>query len=194
MRVEFLKTIKNKDFAFKEGHSYEAIDGKTISYFDDDGNTVYNEDLKDSILVRQPNSPVNKDWYCIVDKKSADTLFRILPEITTSYGNRVYTKDYYIEQSEHELCKTLLSMTGNQIYDKYGFKRDETITSTVIFTDHFQMDIQLVICDGDSKPYVQAILFENGCEVACSDVLDELLDEYKLEYNATIYIAKPFVL
>lgn len=85
-------------------------------------------------------------------------------------------------------------MTGNQIYDKYGFKRDETITSTVIFTDQFQMDIQLVICEGKSKPYVQAVLFKDGCEVACSDVLDELQDEYELEYNATIYIAKPFVL
>lgn len=63
--------------------------------------------------------------------------------------------------------RELLRMSGEQIYQKYGLKRDEVITHTAHFSNGFEADIKIVICEEDS-PYVDAVLFDsNGREVAC---------------------------
>lgn len=63
-----------------------------------------------------------------------------------------------LEQKKLDFVNHLLSMTGDEIYDKYGFKRDETIISTAVFPDGMQADIKIVICDGENKPYTEAVL------------------------------------
>ena len=47
-----------QDFGFKKGKIYKAIDGDNTSI----------EELKGKILVRQPNSPKKKDWWCTISK------------------------------------------------------------------------------------------------------------------------------
>lgn len=58
MKVVMLEEIDCKDFRFKKGEIYKAIDGDNTSV----------EELKGKILVRQPNSPKKKDWWCTISK------------------------------------------------------------------------------------------------------------------------------
>lgn len=61
----------------------------------------------------------------------------------------------------------ILRMTGPQLYQKYGLKRDETFTHTASFANGYEADIKLVICEEDT-PFVDAVLFnQHGGEVTC---------------------------
>ena len=93
-----------------------------------------------------------------------------------------------LNEKEKDYIKTLLSMTGEQIYDKYGLKRDETIVHTAKFADDIEIDIKLVICEGEDKPYTEAVAFRNGSEIACTDVEDEYLRRWTLDIDNHAYV------
>lgn len=93
----------------------------------------------------------------------------------------------HISRENAALYADLLSLTGNQIYDKYGLKRDESYTHTAKFPGHMEMDIKLVICDGENRPYTEAVLFKDGQEVACTDCGEKLIGTWELEHEGTIY-------
>ena len=98
------------------------------------------------------------------------------------------TRELQISKKDADFYDKLMDMTGKQIYDKYGYKRDETFTHTAKFENGFEADIKLVICDEDEYPYVEAVLFENGHERACSDGTgDSMLGKWYLPYNGTEY-------
>ena len=99
-----------------------------------------------------------------------------------------YTQIIEIPKKDYELYSKLLTMTGNEIYAKYGFKRDETFTYTANFPNNTECDVKLVICENEDKPYIEAILFQNGCEIAVSDVGDNIIDTWTLtDDNNVIY-------
>ena len=50
-----------------------------------------------------------------------------------------------ISNAEMKLINNLLNMTGDEIYQQYGYKRDETITHTAKFPNGIEADIKLVI-------------------------------------------------
>ena len=58
MKVVMLEDIDSRDFWFKKGEIYKALDGDKTSV----------DALHGKILVRQPNSPKHKDWWCQFDK------------------------------------------------------------------------------------------------------------------------------
>ena len=58
MKVVMLEDIEGEKFSFKKGEIYKALDG------DETGVKA----LNGAILVRQPNSPKGRDWWCQVDK------------------------------------------------------------------------------------------------------------------------------
>lgn len=58
MKVIMLKTIKGKRFSFVKGKTYKALDGDEIR----------SDELMGKILVKQPDSPKGKSWWCIFDK------------------------------------------------------------------------------------------------------------------------------
>lgn len=60
MKAIMLETIKCEEFSFIKGQKYKALDG--------DGLGV--EELAGKILVKQPNSPKGKSWWCTFDKSS----------------------------------------------------------------------------------------------------------------------------
>lgn len=103
------------------------------------------------------------------------------------------TAALYISREDAAFYANLLSLTGNQIYDKYGLKRDESYTHTAKFPDHMEMDIKLVICEGENRPYAEAILFKDGQEVACTDCGEKLVKTWELEYEGTVYQATVLV-
>ena len=72
------------------------------------------------------------------------------------------------------------SISGDELYNKFGLKRDETITYTAHFEDDFEADIKVVICDGEDTPYIDAILFDDsGCElITCEPMVGPLEGEY----------------
>ena len=58
LKVVMLEDIECLDFWFKKGEIYKALDGDKTDV----------EALSGTILVRQPNSPKHRDWWCQVDK------------------------------------------------------------------------------------------------------------------------------
>lgn len=53
-----LEDIDGRDFWFKKGEIYKALDGDKTGV----------DALSGTILVRQPNSSKRKDWWCQFDK------------------------------------------------------------------------------------------------------------------------------
>lgn len=56
--VKMLKEIGKDKFTFKKGGFYKSLDGDKTDA----------QELKGKVLIRQPDSPKKKDWWCIVDK------------------------------------------------------------------------------------------------------------------------------
>jgi hypothetical protein len=102
-------------------------------------------------------------------------------------------KTITISKKEKEIIEDLLSLTGDKIYDKYGYKRDETVTKTAVFENGIEADIKLVICEGDSTPYTEGVLFKHGSEVTHTDVEDEFVGEWEFEYEGEEYIVNVVV-
>lgn len=94
-----------------------------------------------------------------------------------------YTKYLYLPKDTIDYYDKLLHHNGKYLYDKYGLKRDETITHTVKFDDGCEIDIKIVICEDDELPYIDAVLFDRyGSELCCTTAYDDTYaGEYELE-------------
>lgn len=91
-----------------------------------------------------------------------------------------------ISGKEMELINDLLSLTVDKIYQKYGYKRDETITHTAKFPNGIEADIKLVICQEDT-PYTEGVLFHNGFELACTEPNSAYDGKWNFEYDGIEY-------
>lgn len=60
-------------------------------------------------------------------------------------------------------------------------------TFTVNFCKGIEADIKF--CNGDTGPWIDAVLFEHGQEVQVLEPSDMLLGEYPFEHNGKEYIA-----
>lgn len=98
-----------------------------------------------------------------------------------------------ISKKEMKLINDLLNLSGEEIYQKYGYKRDETITHTAVFPNGIEVDIKLVICEEEDKPYTEGVLFQNGSEVMCTDCDDTYDGEWELECNGIEYVVNVIV-
>lgn len=100
---------------------------------------------------------------------------------------KILKAEITLDQEELDFINALLSMTGDEIYERYGLKRDETIVNTAVFPDGMQADIKLVICD--EEPYTEAVLFDkNGFQKAYTDPEDEYTGDWELEYDDVNYV------
>lgn len=100
---------------------------------------------------------------------------------------KILKAEITLDQEELDFINALLSMTGDEIYERYGLKRDETIVNTAVFPDGMQADIKLVICD--EEPYTKAVLFDkNGFQKAYTDPEDEYTGDWELEYDDVNYV------
>ncbi len=107
-----------------------------------------------------------------------------IDSMTEAYTLRA---DIALEQKELDFINELLSMAGDEIYEKHGLKHDETIVHTAVFPDGMQADIKLVICD--EEPYTEAVLFDkNGFQKAYTDPADEYAGDWELEYDDVNYV------
>lgn len=93
-----------------------------------------------------------------------------------------------ISKKEMSFINYLLHLTGNEIYRKYGYKRDETITHTAKFPNGIEADIKLVICEEEETPYTEGVLFHNGFELTHTDPDDAYTGEWYFEHDGIEYI------
>lgn len=66
MKVIMLKTINGNRFSFAEGEKYKALDGDEVGL----------SELTGKLLVRQPNSPKGKNWWCLFPKTEMGRIFK----------------------------------------------------------------------------------------------------------------------
>lgn len=92
-----------------------------------------------------------------------------------------------ISKKEMELINDLLNLTGDKIYQKYGYKKDEMITHTAKFPNGVEADIKLVICE-EETPYTEGVLFQNGFELTHTDPDDTYAGEWCFEHDGIEYI------
>lgn len=91
-----------------------------------------------------------------------------------------------ISGEEMKLINDLLNLTEDEIYQKYGYKRNETITHTAKFPNGIEADIKLVICE-EEYPYTEGVLFYNGFELTRTDPDCTYDGEWNFEYNGIEY-------
>lgn len=91
-----------------------------------------------------------------------------------------------ISRKEMDLINDLLNLSGNEIYQKYGYKPDETIIHTAKFPNRIEADIKLVICEEES-PYTEGVLFHDGYELTRIDPDDTYDGEWDFEFNGLKY-------
>lgn len=176
------------------GNKVEEVFATVAAIKKNDGR-IYGRNRKymDSI----PVNPASIRW-----ERSNPMLYADLDHIHTAHINQLITalyaalhtkvveKQMLLEKADMEYINTLLRLTGDEIYQKYGLKRDEVITRTAIFPDGVEADINLVICDGEDKPYTEGILFDHGAEVTNTECEDFFAGEWVFDYKGTTYTVR----
>lgn len=141
---------------------------------------TFNKELAKKVRNVQGDIKTEFCKYC--EEKVCDGCF--VDDMTDVYTLRA---EITLDQKELDFINELLSMAGDEIYEKYGLKRDETIVHTVVFSDGMQADIKLVICNED--PYTEAVLFDkNGFQKAYTDPKYEYTGDWELEYDDVNYV------
>ena len=92
-----------------------------------------------------------------------------------------------IPKREAKLIQSLLNLSGNEIYNKYGLHQYESITHTVRFDDGVEAGIRLVICEGEEAPYTEGILYINGVGACVTEPQDTYDGEWYFEYYGEEY-------
>ena len=88
-----------------------------------------------------------------------------------------------ISKAESEVIDRYLAAMDDEDYQG----EDATIRHTAVFPDGKQMDIKCCGCQ-DEPSWTEAVLFDNhGFELCCSDVCDEYLGDWELEYAGVTY-------
>lgn len=85
-----------------------------------------------------------------------------------------------VDPNEARKIQDLLEMDMEEVYAKYGYKRNEHITYTSKFKNNVEMEISLCFAD-EGNPYTQAVLYKNGQEISRSDCEDTFFGEWRLE-------------
>lgn len=76
----------------------------------------------------------------------------------------------------------------------YRFGEDDTLVYGADFGNGIEMDIKCCGVqyeeNGINNAWCEAVLFDNGTEVAVSDVEDDFFGEWELPYNNVTYVAE----
>ena len=96
---------------------------------------------------------------------------------------------------QHSLTEVINGLLTHQPKDQSECQgEDDTIVESVKFSNGFMMDVK---CCGvqyeegnDNTSWTEAVLFDpDGAEIACTDVMDEYLGLWEIEYNGDTYAA-----
>lgn len=87
---------------------------------------TFNKEL--AMKVRSVQEELKTDVCKCCEEKACNGCF--VGDMTEAYTLRT---EIVLEQEKLNFINQLLSMTGDEIYDKYGLKRDETIVYAAVF-------------------------------------------------------------
>ncbi len=91
--------------------------------------------------------------------------------------------------AKHYDMYNALMQDAAKAFEENQISPGETLESwTANFGSHIEGDLK--VCSSDDDVWCELVLFDEGCEVACSEVMDSLDSEWKLEYNGIIYEVK----
>ena len=100
-----------------------------------------------------------------------------------------YTKTLKINKAEADLIHHYLTEEPKD-WDEC-LDEDDTIAYSVKFEDGKEMDIKccgVQYNEGESNlAWTEAVLFDNGSEICCSEPSDEYLGEWELEEDGNVY-------
>lgn len=94
----------------------------------------------------------------------------------------VFEKTIFISEKLANKINSYLNATKDDEYQG----EDSTIRKTVVFPDGVEMDIKCCGCEDESS-WTEAVLFLNGSEICCSEVSEDFVGEWELEYDGNIY-------
>ena len=101
----------------------------------------------------------------------------------------LYSTEIIVPKEKAEYIKSLENITGEEAYNKFGFKEDEAVIITAHFENGFEADIKLVIPDSESYTWTEAVLFNKGQEEGVTEPSDLFFGEWGLEdHNENKYV------
>lgn len=151
---------------------YCPLDWTNNGEFDDtDCESEYNTGLFDEF------------WYAV---KSEDATK--CAETAETIANLPAIEHMTLKIPELEKYNQLMSLTEPD-YDEHNLKQYSVIASwTADFGEGIQVDVKVCTSENRTPLWCEAVLFNNGNEVACSEVMDELDRDWTFEYNGTVYV------
>ena len=96
-----------------------------------------------------------------------------------------YRRLKMLTKERAEFLNEIQKMTKREIYDKYGYQRDEAVIETVDFDNGVKMDIYIVmpLYENDT-PILYAILCdETGAILAENNDIDDVFDDCAVEFD-----------
>lgn len=89
------------------------------------------------------------------------------------------------------LEKALNWKDGDALDDSFG--EDDAYVETAVFDNGFEMDIKVCGAQyegagGSNSAWSEAVLFQDGCEVCCTDPDDSLYGEWELEHDDDVFV------
>lgn len=107
----------------------------------------------------------------------------------------LYEETIQIPLNEDVMYEEILCMDGWEVNAKYGLQLDDMITKTADFGNGYEMAVNIVISYENDNPYSEAVLFQNGKEVACTEGRNyEFAGKWSLEYNGDTFVVNIGVL
>ena len=161
---EIVKAIKKASKKFKER---EKLSQETFNYGDFD------------CLV--PND--------ICKEYGIEKLEVPFEQINLEYGIDLAAEEYEsatitLTKEEAKRITKLMQMNGAAIYLECQYKQGHTLTFHADFGYGIEAEVHLVVCAIDETPYTEAVLFDHGQEVACTEpCFDNITGTYGFEYR-----------
>lgn len=117
-------------------------------------------------------------------------------QMDVAYGTdlaaeRCYNSVVWMHQKLSEKLEKMMTMNGAAIQETYGYEKGTVLTYHTTYS-HFscgmEAEVHLVVCEENETPYVEAVLFDHGQEVLCTEpCFDSVLGTYYFKYRGDTY-------
>ena len=96
---------------------------------------------------------------------------------------KLYEKTIVISKDQAERLNYWLNCNADS---SERLNEDDTFVRTAKFKDGFEMDIKCCGTQNDVA-WTEAVLFNDGCEMCHTDVCDEYLGTWEIEWGGNVY-------
>lgn len=100
----------------------------------------------------------------------------------------VFKREIIVSKNYNKIINKYLNLQQGLSESEYQGE-DSTIRYTATFPYGIEMDIKCCGCK-DSASWTEAVLFDNGFEVCCSEVSDNFLGKWEFKYKNNTYITE----